>query len=298
MDLTTIDRKGLKVGIKKGFGFSDFEEKYGLDKQGLSETVMILYKRNKETAEDLLREISKNEKKREKERQKEPVKEYKGVPIEDFMNMSMDDFMKIENGTASDGEPKISREVVLGSEICQLEDEIAKCESERKRWLSRQHDSLKQMSELQEKLTKLKDDLVRLKEKYNCVAERNNKIIARANEFLERKHELEAALEEKRQELEKLSRIAVGVYADGAVSLMEPDATELNLNDVGWEEYFTNLSNPHRTECQELKVREITAVSKMLAIVENDGGIHGFEIAFDNSEMEAAYYAVNPTLEK
>lgn len=298
MDLTTIDRKGLKVGIKKGFGFSDFEEKYGLDKQGLSETVMILYKRNKETAEDLLREISKNEKKCEKERQKEPVKEYKGVPIEDFMNMSMDDFMKIENGTASDGEPKISREVVLEDEIHQLEDEAIKCEKQYNNWLGQRRDSMKQMSELEEKLTKLRDELVRLKDKYNCSVERNNKITEKANGFLEKKHEIEAALEEKRQERERLSRVAVGVYADGTVALMEPDATELSLNDAGWEEYFTNLSNPHRTECQELKVREITAVSKMLAIVENDGGVHGFEIAFDNSEMEAAYYAVNPTLEK
>lgn len=291
-----LDRRAIKTGIKNGDGFTKFQEKFGLDKEALGKEIHRLYKQNQDTADDLIKDIATNEKKFLKASKKKPVTEYKGVPIEDFMNMSMDEFMGIENGKTDEEEtPKISREVVLGSEIRQLEDEIAKCESERKQWLSRQHDSLKQMSELEEKLTKLKDDLVRLKEKYNCVAERNNKIIARANEFLERKHELGAALEEKRQELEKLSRIAVGVYADGAVSLMEPDATDIKLNDDGWEVHFANLSNPHRTECQDLKMREITAISKMLAIIENDGGAHGFEIAFDNSEMEAAYDTINAT---
>ncbi|MBR0465511.1 hypothetical protein IJJ02_01840 [Candidatus Saccharibacteria bacterium] len=295
MELMTIDRKGLKVGIKNGFGFSDFEEKYGLDKQGLSDAVMVLYKRNKDTAEDLLREITKNEKKREKEREKEPVKEYKGVPIEEFMNMSMDDFMEIEKGATQGEEPKISREVILEDEIRQLEDEVIKNEKQYNNWLGQHRDSTKQMGKLEERLTNLRDELVKLKEKYNCIAERRQKITEKANYFLGERQKAEAVLEEKRQERERLSRIAVGVYADGTVALMEPDTTDVSLNDEGWEAHFTNLSDPHRTECQELRMREVTAISKMLAIIENDGGAHGFEIAFDNSEMEAAYDTINPT---
>lgn len=286
--MSILNRRAVKTGIKNGDGFTKFQEKYGLDEKGLKKQIHYFYNNNQDTAEELIKKIARNEKKYQKI-SKKPVTEYKGVPIEEFMDMSMDEFMKIENGTAADEEPKISREVVLEDEIHQLEDEVIKCEKQYNKWLGQGYDSIKQMSELEEKLTKLKGELVKLREKYNCIAERRRKITEKANGFLEKKHELEAALEEKRQKLERFSRIAVGVCADGTVTLLAPEATDVKLDDTGWEVNFTNLSNPHRTECQELKMREISAVSKILAVVENDNGAHKFEIAFDSEEMESAY---------
>lgn len=299
--MSVLSPRAIKTGIKNGDGFTKFEEKFGLDEEELTKEIYRLYKQNQDTASGIVKDIASNEKRFLKSSRKKSVTEYKGVPIDNFINMSIDEFMKIENGTEVNGqksEPKIFEEVLLEDEIHQLEAEVIKHESQRKQWLRRHHDSLKQMSKLEDELTKLKEKLVRLKDKYNCIAERDSKIITKANEILEKQREAEAALEEKRQELEKFSRIAVGVYADGTVDLMEPDTVELNLDDTGWEEHFANLSNPHRTECQELKMCEISAVSKMLAIIENDNGAHKFEIAFDNERMDDAYSSVAPMWSK
>lgn len=59
-----VDRKAIKNGIKSGFGFSDFEEKFGIQRDELEKTIRFLYNRNSDTAEEMIREIAK---KREEE---------------------------------------------------------------------------------------------------------------------------------------------------------------------------------------------------------------------------------------
>lgn len=277
---TTLKRRDIQDGIKKNWGYAKFEEKFGLDKQALEDAVHVLYKNNKETANGLIKDISKNEKREEKTRKK-PT-EYKGVPIEEFKNMSMDEFMAIENGTPKT--PEISEIVLLESEIHDLQDDVAKCESERKRWLARHNDVKKQMSELEEELKKAKEKLVSLKRKHNAISERDAKIVASANEILEKQNSLEGALEEKRQRLESLKRVVICAYSDGTVAPME-ESVSVKLDETGSDELYSQLVN--REECQDLKIREVRALAKLLKIVENS--TLEFEVVCDNSDMEEAY---------
>lgn len=277
---TTLKRRDIQDGIKKNWGYTKFEEKFGLDKQALEDAVHVLYKNNKETANGLIKDISKNEKREEKTRKK-PT-EYKGVPIEEFKNMSMDEFMAIENGTPKT--PEIPEIVLLESEIHDLQDEVAKCESERKRWLARHNDVKKQMSELEEELKKAKEKLVSLKRKHNAISERDAKIVASANEILEKQNSLEGALEEKRQRLESLKRVVICAYSDGTVAPME-ESVSVKLDETGSDELYSQLVN--REECQDLKIREVRALAKLLKIVENS--TLEFEVVCDNSDMEEAY---------
>lgn len=285
MEHRVLDRKGLKIGIKNGFGFTDFKEKYGLGEAELRDAVAILYKNNKKDACNLVKQIEGNEKKRVKPTTK-PA-EYKGVPIEEFVNMPMDEFMKIENDIAVNVKADIPETVILEDEIHQLEDEVIKCESQRKQWLGQYHDSIKQMSKYEEELTTLREKMVRLKEKYNASLERNTKIVNKANEILEKKTGLEVVLEEKRQKLEKLKRIVLCAYADGTVSTMDTSC-QVSLDDSGSDALYLELVA--RDECQDLRAREIKSLAKLLKIIENSE--LDFEIVYDNAEMEAVFSAL------
>lgn len=300
--MSILNRRAIKTGIKNGDGFTRFQEKFGIDEEGLKKQIRFLYNNNQDTADELIREIAKNEKKFQKMADKKPITEYRGVPIEKVMDMSIEELIGLENSSEVESSddiqeaPKVSEEVMLEEEIHGLEDEKIKLESQRKQWLSQHRASLKQMDELDEDLTALREKLVRIKEKYNCIAERDNKIVAKANANLKKQQEVKVVLEEKRQKLEKLHRIVIGVCADGTVALLENSSVE--LDDTGWETIFSDLSNPHRTECQDLRMREITAVAKILAIVKNDDHAHQFELAFDNDEMENAYFSADPSWAK
>ena len=281
----TIDRKGLKLGIKNGFGFKEFQEKYGMDKEQMQDAVMALYKNNKDDAERLLRDISKNEKKRIKECTKLPVTEYKGVPISEIKNMSLDEFMALE----SDDKPKeeIPGKILLENEIHDLEEQAVKLETERKRWLTKHHNSAEEMGKLEEELESLREKIVALKRKYNTIAERDAKIVAKANEALEKQHEVKAELEEKRRKLDEMLKIVICAYTDGTIAPMDESVT-VNLDDTGADILYQELVN--REECQELKMREIRTLSKLLKIVENS--TLEFEVVCDTAEMEAAYHAL------
>ena len=281
----TIDRKGLKLGIKNGFGFREFQEKYGMDKEQMQNAVMILYKNSKDTAETLLRDIAKNDKKRLKERAKQPVTEYKGVPISEIKSMSLSEFMTLENDDESKEE--IPGKILLESEIRDFEEQAVKLETERKRWLAKHHDTAEEMGRLEEELESLREKIVTLKRKYNNLAERDTRIVAKANEALEKQHEVKAELEEKRRKLDEMLKIVICAYTDGTIAPMDESVT-VNLDDTGADTLYQELVN--REECQELKIREIRTLSKLLKIVENS--TLEFEVVCDTAEMEAAYHAL------
>ena len=284
----TIDRKALKLGIKNGFGFSEFEERYGMDRDNLTESVFILYKKNRETAEDLLREIGRNEKKHEKERAKEPVVEYKGVPIEEFKSMSMDEFMKLENGTANDTQKDtIPEKVKLESEIHELQDTVAKYEADDKRWISKRQASLEEMAKLEDELKKLKEKLVSVKMKYGAIAERDEKIVKKMNETHTKLEESRTLLKEKRRRLDELNRLVICAYDDGTIAPMD-ESIEIILDDTGSDDLYLKLVT--RAECQDLKAREILILARLLKIVENSTS--RIEVACDTVEMEKAYNAL------
>ncbi len=284
----TIDRKGIKTGIKNGFGFSEFKEKYGMDKDDLTNSVLTLYKNNRDEAESLLREIGRNEKKREKERKRESVKEYKGIPIDEIKNMSMDEFMELENNTSSNTQmTEIPEKIKLENEIHELEEEVAKYEAEYKRWMKKHRTSAEEMGKLEEELKKLKDKLISTKSKYGAIAERDSKIVEKANEVLAKQKESEALLKGKRQRLDELNRLAICVYADGTIVPMD-ESIEITLDDTGSDDLYLKLVT--RSECQDLKAREIQVLARLLKIVENSSS--EIEVVYEITEMEKAYHAL------
>ena len=211
--------------------------------------------------------------------------EYKGVPISEIKSMSLSEFMTLENDDESKEE--IPGKILLESEIRDLEEQAVKLETERKRWLAKHHDTAEEMGRLEEELESLREKIVTLKRKYNNLAERDTRIVAKANEALEKQHEVKAELEEKRRKLDEMLKIVICAYTDGTIAPMDESVT-VNLDDTGADTLYQELVN--REECQELKMREIRTLSKLLKIVENS--TLEFEVVCDTAEMEAAYHAL------
>ncbi|MBR3246547.1 hypothetical protein IKF87_01545 [Candidatus Saccharibacteria bacterium] len=295
-----VDRKAIKNGIKSSFGFSDFEEKFGIQRDELEKTIRFLYNRNSDTAEEMIREIAKNEKKRAKVTAKKPITEYKGVPIEDFKSMSLDEFMALENNETVIESDKViadtnakavtprNKEILLIEEdITRLSSELIKAESETKRWdeRSRAHDG--QLRELDEKLGKLEADMRKVKEKFDSIVGIAREVREKVDQARENQSRLQAAIDEKRQKLAELKRISVCVYNDGVIAPLEED-TPIVIDDTGADTICTELFST--VECQELRMKDVRTLARLIAIVKNSS--LDFEVICDNAELEKAFGAL------
>lgn len=292
-----VDRKAIKNGLKGGYGFSDFEEKFGIQRGELEKTIRFLYNRNSDTAEEMIREIAKNEKKRAKVASKKPATEYKGVPIEDFKSMSLDEFMALDsnadscNTVASNDVKTVtpcSKEILLIEEdIANLSDELIKAESETKRWDERYRAHDGQLRELDEKLGKLEADMRKVKEKFDSVVGIAREVREKVDQARENQSRLQAAIDEKRQKLAELKRISICVYNDGTIAPLEDD-TSVVINDAGTDDICTVLFSA--AECQELRMRDVRTLARLIAIVKNSS--LDFEVVCDNTELEKAFGAL------
>ena len=311
--MKVLTRKQLKEDVKRGATFKDFEEKYSLDKDALIVEIGRLYKKTPSEVDGLTRKIAGNEK-----HKKKAPKEYQGVPIEQYVGMSVDQLIGLgivekadddtpeiqaakaevlapEPDVSSEEESGISEKILLEESIASKKEELLLLEKQIKQWRKKRREGLQMIEPLNNKLTALIEEFKQNQERYAFLAGCDARIVEKIEGLSLQYSSIQAGLEADCRKLEELTVIPVGVFSNGTVGLLESVLHEFTLNDAGWEEIFSNLSDPHKGECQDLRMREVSAISKMIAIFENDKQVHRFELTFDNKEMEEAYYRVAPS---
>lgn len=281
--MNLLDRRSVRTGIKSGFGYGDFLEKYGLEKEALESSIKGMYKNNPNDAEEIIKEIAKNEKKRLRKTEKVEITEYKGVPVEEIKKMTMEEFLRLDGKEEEIKVPsKLDLErTELEKTIKSLSDKLIVAETEHKRWHIRHKDHLNQILGLDKKLAKLEEDLKQVKAKYDEIVNLDDEVIEKANKALEEKQRLERALAENRETLRKLKMVMICAYEDGTIALFD-EAAEISLDETGNEDIFMSLIEDSR--CEELKAKEIKVLARLLAIIKNTS--YDIEVVCDNNELE------------
>ena len=281
--MANLDRRSIKTGVKMGMSFSDFRDKYDLDRDELENRIRILYKNNKDDADEIIKAISKNEKKHAKE----TPTEYKGMPIEAFKEMSFDEFLEFEKQKKLEETQKTDVEIEVANledEISKLSDEIITKESEHKKWRERHREHLNQIGSLDDKLAKIESELKEIKQKYDSIIGLDNDAVERANRALDEKHELEAVIEERRQKLKSLKAVTICAYEDGTINPLD-ESVNIVLDDSGHDELYAELIT--KEECEDLRVKDIKTLARLIKIAEHSAC--DLEIVTDNAEIEKVF---------
>ena len=280
MELVMMKAKNVAVGVKNGMTRADFCEKYQCNSDEFDERMEQLYSHNKKQLKDYFAKIEANEKKARKEI--DPAeKEESPETVEDAI--IGETVSTVESESAPEGK---SRSVEL-KYLAELEEQqsqrVMDLESEHKA-LATEHRSLKNSLR---KLSKDIDDLMSKfqsnHQKFEEILSRNEVVEARMNEITKEWGVERTALEDTRSRIEELSVVTLCVYDSGEIAPM--DGYETELDDSGWES--TREALLAKDECQELRLKDITTLAKLLAIVEHaDCKI---EAMCDNAELEMAF---------
>ncbi len=274
MNITLMKAKNVAVGIKNGMTSDDFCNKYQCSLDEFQERVKQLYGHNKKQLKNCFVQITANEKKA----RKEPVE------VEDA-NESAESTKPVAEEQSPEKVSK--RRTVELAYLAELEDQqsrrVMTLESEHKE-LSAEHRSLKMsLRKLSDNIDKLMTEFQTHYQEFEEILSRNSEVEARMSEITAEWTLERTALSDTRSQIEELSVVTLCVYASGEISPI--DGCEIDLDDSGWESTKEVLLV--KDDCQELRLKDITTLAKLLMIVEHaDSKI---EAICDNAELEAAF---------
>lgn len=98
-----------------------------------------------------------------------------------------------------------------------------------------------------------------------------------------------AALDETRELIAELEVVTICLSSDGSISIL--DGPTVELSDKGVDELFPLMIM--RGECENLTVREVRSLTRMLCIIKNVE--HRTEVLFDDDRIGSAYESLKDT---
>ena len=274
MDITMMKPKTVMVGIKNGMTLDDFCQKYQCSSEAFEERMGQIYGHNKKQLKHCFTQIVANEKKARKEVETDEVEEASKVAdsTETTVGEPMSEMM-----TRSE-ELKHLTEL----EKQQTQSVMAK-ESEHKE-LAAEHRLYKtSLRELRDKIDKMMAEFQHYHQEFEEILSKNAIVEARMNEISAEWNAERTALASTRSRIEELSVVTLSVYNSGEISLI--DGPEIELDDSGWDSTREVLLTDD--ECQELRLKDITTLAKLLMIAEHTD--YKIEAMCDNAELEMAF---------
>ena len=261
MELATMKAKNVVVGIKNGMTIEDFCGKYQCSSDEFEDRLRQLYGHNKKQLKNCLVQIEANEKKARKEVEPESTE----VVTETAEAGEAATEEHIPNG--------MSRRVELAY-LAELEEQqsqrVMALESEHKE-LATKHRSLKlSLQKLSESIDKLMSELQNCHQEFETILAKNSEVETRMNEITEEWNT-------------ELSVVTLSVYASGEITPM--DGFEIDLDDSDWQSTREVLLL--EDECQELRLKDIATLAKLLMIVAHSDC--KIEVICDNTELEMAF---------
>ncbi len=162
-------------------------------------------------------------------------------------------------------------------------DSIIALEIQYKELFSQHRECIKQLRAIESGLKDLERQLQENITNYQQIIDNDNQLIAQMNAISQNRRIKVAALEDLRQEIQRLEIVAVCAYANGAIEPLE--AVKIALDDTGSEQLYDLLISDEAY--QDLRVRDIRLLARMVCIVKNSP----FQISpiFENEYLDEYY---------
>ena len=274
MDITTMKTKTVMVGIKNGMTLDDFCQKYQCSSEAFEERMKQIYGHNKKQLKHCFTQIVANEKKARKEAEADETEEV--AEVTEVSETTEEEQVPVSMSRSE--ELKCLAEL----EKQQVQSVVAK-ESEHKE-LAAEHRLYKtSLRELRDKIDKMMVEFQHYHQEFEEILSKNAVVEARMNEISAEWNTERTALADTRSRIEELSVVTLSVYNSGEISQI--DGPEIELDDAGWDSTREVLLT--EDECQELRLKDITTLAKLLMIAEHSD--RKIEAMCDNAELEIAF---------
>ena len=266
--------KTVMVGIKNGMTLDDFCQKYQCSSEAFEERMKQIYGHNKKQLKHCFTQIVANEKKARKEAETDETEEV--AEVTEVSETTEEEQVPVSMSRSE--ELKYLAEL----EKQQVQSVVAK-ESEHKE-LAAEHRLYKtSLRELRDKIDKMMVEFQHYHQEFEEILSKNAVVEARMNEISAEWNTERTALADTRSRIEELSVVTLSVYNSGEISQI--DGPEIELDDAGWDSTREVLLT--EDECQELRLKDITTLAKLLMIAEHSD--RKIEAMCDNAELEIAF---------
>ena len=268
-----ITSKAIRLGINKGWSWSDFTEKYGCTKHDLIFRISSLFKTNKDR-KDVIGSIDANEKIRKPKKSKKKSNENKAADV------------KVVE--AEKAKPEVEPLDGLVVEETRLSEVVMMLENEQKSCIEKHHKEVAGMQELSKEIDRIKSDYDACVTKYKDALTKTRAIEEDMEKVLASKKEAKAKLEEVRKKISDLTHVVIFVYANGNIEVQEG---EIELDYSGYEDLFISMRDDETYET--LRVIDIKSLAKVISIRNNakKSASKKIEFMFDNEELENYFKA-------
>jgi len=291
MAVNQITQRDVRYGIKHGLDTDGFCEKYGCTNDEFERRIRNLYRHD---ASVVLDEIHANAKKRNRaggaksllKNAPPPAGSVLSAP--DLAQSTIDDIaissesVALINTKALTTSPKDPSPLqALRTQERQQSDEVISLESEHKSIARHHREYIRQLRQIQEDLIKIKADFETKAAEYQTIVEANNQLVLQMNQISQTHSEKVALLEETRRSIESLTTIVICAYENGTIEPLEK-TSGFELDESGSDARYTDLLS--RAECEDLRLKDIRILSRMLSIVHNT--TRRVEPVFENTSLE------------
>lgn len=278
----------VKNGIKYGVGIDEFCTKYGCTTEEFIRRVRGMYH---EKAYEILGEIRASERKHRKDRSHLKSSKMKGTsaaPLEMPVDTETESDETEQDAPTSVGGIESELEL-LRAEEKSVSDKIMTEENDYQLLLSHHKEHLGQLREIQKELIRVEHFFRAKSGEFKAITTEDNQLVESMNRISEARRANVKTLESIREKIKILEIVTLYAYDDGNITII--DGPSMELDDTGADEHFPQLvAYP---ECENLTVRQIRLIARMLCIVKN--ATAPTEVLFDSEPVGKAYNQIVST---
>lgn len=286
MRLSTLKARGLRDAIKNGKTVEDLCSKYQCTPNELFDQIGRIYVHDDKKVRGMINDLETNGKKSRKSALTiEKIEEI--IEGEEGESVFVDEVIIVDEVATKTADEAVADAMNNLEELRLVEtrqsQEVMNLEAEHKALTSKRRDYLRQLREISVVIKQIRADFRQKCDEFDEIASECNKLGDQMNGISAKRREKLVTLEETRQKIEELSILTILVYDDGEINISD-DKVALPDDAESKSLYDELLDKP---ECEELKIREIKTLAKMLVIARNSS--LEVEIICDNEALEEAY---------
>lgn len=291
MKQSFLKAKDLQLAIKRGLTPELLAEEHGITVDELKAQIRLIYKAGDGSrAQSIYGQLEANRKKAHCRGRKSKEKL---VPVHVTGN-KVDTVLHVDSESEPEGpevtvsEPKSQDPTLeeLRRDEATLSEEKMAYESQREQLRNQLREEYKKMRSLQNKMDCIKKELSECYSEYDYTSTQVDSIMHDMHEIGKLQKEKSEALERVRQIISEKTAITMYVYNDGTIET--PDNPDFVVCDEGFESLKGYFSE--REECQDLRVRDITTLARLIKICEKV--TERIILVCDNPELEKAILAI------
>lgn len=280
-----LNAKKIRLAIKNNMGIEGMAENNQCSVEELEKQIKNLFKNFPDKSQSIIAALYENQKKIEKHKAKMAQRKGYGCLDDGVLerlisreNTTEESYLEI---TYEELPTKADRIAALNEEEEKLKQSIAALQEHLQNLEKQRSQEFDMRRAISAKIETYRQELLAMKEQINNsiakVAELDEAIAKTKAEIPSKNEELAELL----QEIEELSAVTILVGSDGTIEA--PENPDFVINDEGYQELKAQIID--REECQELRMREITTLARLLKITRTEK----VNLICDNEELELAF---------